>query len=318
MSLNDSRLLAVQAGGGTYPSTPGAVVAADYLSVFDVSPTKIEAELLPRTAIDSEGGEIFKPATARVHATIEFSCYLSTSGSLGVAPSQGKLLEACGLNLTTVVGTSCTYSPATLNSQTGHCHLTFNHGGNDYKFLNAMGNAVLNYSAGALPFVRYSMKGFYEAPAVGAVLTPTYPNQALARQVDAANTPTFTMGTLASPIPLNFTEFTLDFGNEVNFFDNGGANGKFFRITSRKPTASLAIIEPALSVYNVDELFRNQTEQRLQLVHLTGQQGITVVIPRCTLDKFGDGDQNNVITRNGNLTILHDPGALNHFSIALP
>lgn len=319
MPQNDSRLLIVQPGGVSYPSTPGTVTAADYIQAFDVSPTRIESESVERTVIDSQGGNILAPAITRVHATIEFSVPLSGSGSgLGVPPAMGTLLEACGTSVAIVATTSCTYSLATLNSTTGHCHLTFQHGGNNYKFLNAMGSVSFSFAAAALPFARFQFKGFYEAPAPGTLLTPTYPSQRLARTVDAANTGTFTMGTQATPVPLNFTEFTLDLGNEVTLYDNGGANGKYFAVTNRNPTATLTFLEPDLSVYNVDELHRTQTEQRLRLVHMSGVDGTTITIPRCTLEKFGTGDQNNRITRNGGLTILHSPGVRDDFTISFP
>lgn len=314
MPQSDSRLLYVQTGA-TYGETPATPVGADALTVFDVSMKPLDPAMVPRQQIDTQGNSrIVKDAVTATFGTLEFSTYLLASGTAGTAPLVDTLFNGCGITSATVTGTSVTYSQATLNSETGFNHYHLYHGGDFYRLYNARGSAELTFAAGNLPVIKWTYEGMYVPPAAGAIIAPSYGTSALDVVIDATNTGTFTLGPTGSPIPIEFTTFTLNLGNEISRFDNGGGN-KRVTISSRTPTASATIRHTTHSTFNPFALAASETEHALKLVHSAAGKRITIDLPRFTYNAPGTEDQNNEIFWGLELMLSRSANSLNPFTI---
>jgi|694.fasta_scaffold07757_21 hypothetical protein len=314
MPQSDSKVLYVKPGG-TYGAAPASWLGSDAIRVFDLTARPLDAQMVERTQVDPQGsGRIVKPAITGMFGTLEFSTYALASGTAGTGPLIAPLLAACGANMSTVTGTSNTFSLATLNSEPGFIDCLVNHGGDEYKFYGARGNCEITYASGALSVFKYTFEGIYVPPAPGAVIAPSYGTSALDVVVDATNTATFNLGTSGSPISMEFTTFTLNFGNTLARIDNGGGT-KRVTISGRQPTASMTVRHKGLATFNPFALAAGETENACTLVHGAAGARQTITLPRFTYGSPGIEDSNNEVFYSLEAMLSRDPNSLNFFSI---
>jgi hypothetical protein len=307
-------LLALVKAGTTYGALP-TFTGADALRVFDVSMRPLEAAPVERVQVDPEGsGRIVKPAMTAQFSTLEFSCQPLPSGTAGTPPLIAIPMAACGFNLTTVTGTSNTFSLASLNSAVGFADIQIVQGGDAYTFLGCRGNVEITYASGALPVYKYSMEGIYVAPTSGASFSPTYGTSALDVVVDATNTATFNLGTTGAPIAMEFTTFTIGTGNTISRHDNGGGT-KRVEISGRTPTASMTVRHKGLATFNPFALAAGETENACTLAHGAAGWRQTIVLPRFTYEPPTIEETNNEVFYGLTTLLSRSAGQNNYFTI---
>jgi hypothetical protein len=282
------------------------------LNVFNVEINPLEADSAEREQADSEGGRVTKPHVHNKRASLSFSTYLVGSGVAGTAPAWGVLQQACGQTVTTVAGVSNTYSMVSQNSPMGFCHLIVYIGGEKFFFNNARGTCEENWTG--LPTARWTFQGLENTPVTEAILSPTYANTGLVRAVDAVNTPTFELGTQASPIAREISSWTFSLNNELQLRNNGGGSREVMIVTGL-PTASVTIRDTGLSDYNNFSIAGDETEQRLRIVHGPIGSRISRVIPRCTLAPGTREAVNNETYQTHALNIMHDFNVRNYSTL---
>jgi hypothetical protein len=294
--------------GTTYGETPAAWTGSQAIRVFGVEIKPLEADVAEREQADPEGGRVASPHIHRTRATLSFSTHIVGSGTAGTPPAWGTLAQACGHTETTVASTSNTYSMASQNTGTfGFCHFMVSIGGEQFYCHNARGNCEETWTSGELPTAKWTFTGLENTPIASAILTPTYANTGLAVAVDAVNTPTFELGTQASPIAREFSAFTYNWGVETEFVSDGGGGTARVDITTRQPQASVTYRDTGLSAYHYFNIAKNETEQRLRLVHGPAGSQVSRVIPKFTLSPSSNEDKANQTYKTQELNIKHSP-----------
>jgi hypothetical protein len=312
MAKADAVLLYVQPGT-VYGEARPTLLGSHALNVFNVEINPLEADSAEREQADSEGGRVTKPHVHNKRASFSFSTYLVGSGVAGTAPAWGALAQACGATVTTVSGTSNTYSLVSQNSAIGFCHLLVQIGPDRFYCDNARGTCEETYGGG-LPTARWTFQGLESTPVTETILAPAYANTGLVRAVDAVNTPTFELGTSLAPVAREFSSFTYNWGNELQLRNNGGGSREVMIVTGL-PTASVTIRDTGLSDYNNFSIAGDETEQRLRLVHGPIGTRISRVIPRCTLAPGTREAVNNETYQTHALNIMHDFNVRNYSTL---
>lgn len=104
--------------------------------------------------------------------SVTFDIEMKGSGTAGVAPEMGVLLQACGLAETVVAVTSVTYEPASV----GHKSVTiyYYQDGTLIKLTGCRGNVNFNLEVGAIPKASFTMTGHATTVTDVALASPTY------------------------------------------------------------------------------------------------------------------------------------------------
>lgn len=236
------------------------------------------------------------PIVGKRWAEINFSCELKGSGSLGVAPQIGALLQACGFLETVASGASVMYTPASTGiksvtiylydiADSGNCRL--------HKITGARGNVSFKWDAGQICAVDFKMQGNYNAPTdVSAPSAPTF---------ESTKPPVVQAGTLSlnGVTSLVMQSISLDMGNEIVTQDDiATANAiKGFILTGRKPGGQFNPEAVLAATYDWKTDWLAATERALSLlIGSTSGNRVTVTAPKLTPQSFSDGDKNGILT----------------------
>lgn len=228
---------------------------------------------------------------AGLHAKLSFEVELKASGSKGVAPGYGPLLQACALAEVIAPTTSVTYNPVS----TGHksCTILFNSDGTAYKLTGARGTFTVRLTAQGIPVIEFEFTGLYSTPAAVALPATTYGTQlsAVPQLATSANTPTFAVG----GVSLVLRQFSMAAGNQVE--PRFLIGSEEIIIPDRAETIEATVEAVALGSYNPYSLAAAQTAQALSLVHGTGAGNIcTLAVPNAKIQRPGDlSEQQGVV-----------------------
>lgn len=239
---------------------------------------------------------------------------LATSGEAGVAPAWGPLFRACGVGQTIVSETSVTYNPITASQESVTIYFWI--GGTRHKIVGARGTAVLRWTAQAIPYLELDLLGLYAQPSEETPATPTLTAFQKPIVVTHANTPTFTVEPVDTPIPLVLREAALDLGNDVQPRLLVGSES--ILIVDRAETFTARVEAVPVSTLNPYALAETQAAVEVVLVHGSGAGKVmTLTIPAAQVRRLsGFENQQNVLEWPLALTPL--PGAGNdQWSLAL-
>lgn len=201
-------------------------------------------------------------------AMLSFSCYDGNSGTAGTAPAYGGLLIPCGMNQALVATTSATYSLVN-TAEPASVTIRWHQDGQRHQITGAFGTATWRRVAGGYPVIDFEFQGLYNQPTDTAFPTPiTWLNQRDPLEVSAANTPLFTINSVARCL----AEYEFALNNTITYSNYAGCAEKF-EITDRKPTGSIQVEDVAIATQNIYTLVENSTKVPIVVGHTGGPAG---------------------------------------------
>lgn len=134
---------------------------------------------------------------------------LVPSGTRGTAPGWGPVMRALGCSETIVAATSVTYAPITDNHESAYGYFWV--AGTRHKMAGVRGDAIMRFNAQGLPYLEVTLTGLYAGVAEAARVAPTLTAFKRPRVVTKANTPTFSINSVA----MVMRNFALAMRNDV-------------------------------------------------------------------------------------------------------
>ncbi len=250
-------LIKTEAAYGTDPTPTGA---ANAILATNVRLSPMEGEDVSR---DLEwpylGAQGMIPVGLRCR--LQFNIELVPSGTAGTAPAWGPIMKALGCSETIVASTSVTYRPVSASHSSVTAYIW--HGLTRQIITGMRGTARLRFTAQGLPYLECDFIGLYNAPAEAAQLVPTYTGFKKPLPVTKANTPTFTINSVAFVM----RETILDLGNQVE--PRLLVGSEQILIVDRNESLSMRVEAQPVSSFNPFALAVAQTEVPVSLVHGT-------------------------------------------------
>lgn len=234
--------------------------AANAILARGVAPSPVVANFADRDLMQPYFGNTGKVQIG-AYSQVEFEVELAGAGAAGTAPKYGPLLRACAFGETITAGTKVDYAPVTTVQEMVTIWVYLD--GVVHKMTDCKGSVSFQLDAGGIPVMRFNFVGF-----VGSVsdATPTgtsYTGWTAPLGVTKANTPTFTLHSIA----VKATQFSIDMANDVNYRNYIGSES--VNLTDRKPTGSTTFEYDAVSVKDWFTPVRLGTLSTLQMVHGT-------------------------------------------------
>jgi len=285
MALTRKRLILVKKEA-TY-GTDSSPVGGDALLVRNLDITPIEADLVSRDLIRPYlGNSPSLISNSRVSVT--FQVELAGSGTLGTAPRYGAVLQACGMSETIAPSTSVTYAPvsALFSSAT----IYFNNDGVLHKATGCRGTFTINATVGQIPTIDFTMTGVYNAPTDTAAPSVTYADQASPLIFKEGNTSAFQFFSYAGCLQ----SVTFDIANSIIYRELVNCT-KEVLITDRRPSGTVMIEAPALSIKDYFNIAQTETTGNLTFLHgTTAGNRVTFNAAQCDVSNPSYGDQDGV------------------------
>lgn len=215
-----------------------------------------------------------------VYVEITFNAELKGSGTKGVAPRIGCLLQACGRAEGAVVGSSVSYLPKSTGVSTVTIYLY--KGGDGYrlhKLTGAKGNAKVITPANKVGYVEFSMKGLYTPPTDSDIPSGISLESTIAPVCKGGSV------SLNSVTTLEIENSELDFGNKVAMRPSKvatyGVAG--FTISSRTPTLSINPKAVSISTLDIRALMMTTPVAYTEVVGATAGNIVTISVPKFNL-----------------------------------
>lgn len=244
------------------------------------------------------------------HVVIEFDVELAGSGTAGTAPAWGPLLRACGAAEVIAAGVSVTYTPISQSFES--LYLKFWVGATLHAIKGARGTAKLTANAQGVPMWRFKLTGLWVAPSETAAATPTLTAFKKPAIVNKANTPTFTVNSVA----LVMRNFALDLANQVEA--RLLVNSESVLIVDHNEQMDFTCEAVPVSTLDVYGLAKAQTAVAVSLVHGTVAGNIATLSVPTAQFKRPSGYQQNQGIAEWPLSMLPLPGSGNdQWSLAL-
>lgn len=230
--------LIVAAKESTY-GTDATPAGADAIKVANINITPLQSDVVSREIIRPFLGNA-EQLLANQRVEITFDVELTGSGAAGTAPAYGILLEACGLDVATVAGTSVTYSPLSASFPSATIYYF-----NDqirHKLTGARGSFTINGEVGQIPTISFTFMGIYNAPGDATPPSTTYNDQADPVIFKEGNTTGFQLFSYAGCLQ----SFSMDLANEMVYRELIGCT-KEVLITNRGPNGTVVIEAPTIT-----------------------------------------------------------------------
>lgn len=258
-SMKKMLLLAKNQTGLGVDAAPTAALNAILCSAVNIQP--LNAEFVGRNLIRPTKGSSGK-LVAGAHAGIDFEVELAGSGAAGTAPKFGPLLKSCYFAETLTASVSAAYAPVSSGDtwSTLYCFLD----GIKFAIVDALGSVSLALNAKGIPVLKFRFLGTYQAATDVAFPSGVdYSGFQQPKTVGKVNTPTFTIGAVASKA----TSFEFDMANELNWRELIGRNG--VESPDRAPSLKTKLELDTMASRNWWALAEAGTTQAVQLIHGT-------------------------------------------------
>lgn len=193
----------------TYGVDPTPTGSANAILIRNLNVTPLNAEVASRDLVRPYLGNS-EQLIASKHVQLDFEVELAGSGTAGTAPAYGPLLKACGLAETDGVS-DVVYAP--VSSGFGSATIYFNIDGVLHKVTGARGNMEINIGARAIPFMKFTFTGIYNAPSDAALPTVDYSAFQTPLAANTSNTTGFQFFSFAGVLE----SLSLNLGNAVNY-----------------------------------------------------------------------------------------------------
>ena len=156
----------------TYATDPTPTVGSNAILVRNASIASEGLRMDKRQAVRASLGQLQDVYGGKL-ARLTFEVEVKGSGSLGVAPEVGPLIEACGFDEAIVASTSATYTPESAAHES--VTLWWYEGGKKKHVLNGCrGNMSIKLDAGGICVMSFEFVGHYTAPTDVSLPSPTY------------------------------------------------------------------------------------------------------------------------------------------------
>jgi hypothetical protein len=190
-------------------------------------------------------------------AVLDFIVELRGSGSAGVAPDWGPLIQACGFGETIVGGTSVTYLP--ISTAIPSITLAVYLDGVIKKLWGARGSFVLNFNVGQPGMIAFHFEGADFSVVDGALIGGT-PSAIIPPVLLSA---AFTIDSYAALIEAMDIDIQNEFAMRADI--NAGSGNLSSVIANRRPVGSVQIEEPKVATYDIDGKRRSANQGALTL-----------------------------------------------------
>lgn len=220
---------------GTDPTPTGA---ANAILVRNMSITPLAAEMVSRDLVRPYLGNS-EMLIASKNVAIEFEVEMAGSGTAGTAAKYGPLLRACGLSETISAGVSVTYAPVSTAFES--VSLYHNVDGVLHKITGARGNVEFTLNARAIPVMKFTMTGIYNAPSDAALPTVDYSGFQAPQAANTSNTTAFSLFGYAGVLE----SLSLNMGNDVKYRSLIGSESVL--ITDRKVSGTAVFEAPTIT-----------------------------------------------------------------------
>ncbi|KAF1044535.1 MAG: hypothetical protein GAK34_02520 [Delftia tsuruhatensis] len=256
-SMKQMLLLAmVQTAAGT-AATPTA--AANAILCRALMPEPITADPVARDLIRPYKGNSGK-LTAGEHRKLSCEVEIAGSGTPGVPPAYGDLLQACGFAETVTAGTDVQYTLVSggepLLTLYGYLDGTL------FKIVDAKGTVSFELNPKGIPVMKFEFLGAYSKPEEGAMPTGVdYSKFMQPKVVGKTNTPTLTIfGHSACT-----SAFSVNLANQLNWRELINCAGA--ASPDRQPTGSITMEFPKVTTKDWTEIVRNSERGAAVIVH---------------------------------------------------
>lgn len=261
--------------------TAVTLAASDAMFVSDFTHKMIDGDVADRNNITGMLGAQGAIRTSQ-HDSIEFSVELAGSGSVGVAPRFGTLLQACGFAEIITAATNVIYAPisAGFKSLTMAVFYQDDAGGTARQLITGTrGTVSLDLSAGGIPMLKFSMTGLYNDPSAGVMLAGDFSGIPIPRGVNNYYTPSVSI--LGTSLPTS--KITIDIGNEVKY--RNLINLESVDILNRKGKVSVEVDMPTTADATAWVTHgKNNDQGAFSIIHgLTAGNIVTINVPNMQL-----------------------------------
>lgn len=264
-------------------SIPTVAANAIFVSDLNIKPT---GETLQRNYMQSSLSQLqFDRGSKTVDVT--FKTEFKGTGTRGALPAwgwEGVLLRACGLSESITAGTSIVYAPVSDSFES--CTLYGYRHGIFHKITGCRGSVQIVFEVGKHPYLQFTFKGLYVAPADSTPGAQTFSSVSPAKVVNTG----FTIGGYAGII----NKLEIDLGNTLAVRKSmNAADGVLgIEITGRAPKGSIdpeAVVEATFPFWN-----KWETAAALALaisIGSTAGNTIAIAAPKVQFGDIGYADR---------------------------
>lgn len=243
----------------TYGVDPTPTGSANAVLVRNMNITPLNAEMVSRDLVRGYLGNS-EQLIASKYVQLDFEVEIAGSGTAGTPPAYATLLKACGLSEADSL-TDDIYTP--VSSGFGSATLYFNVDGILHKITGARGNVEFTINARAIPFMKFTFTGIYNAPTDTALPTVDYSAFQTPLAANTSNTTGFSFfghsGVLES--------LSINLGNEVNYRSLIGSESVI--MTDRKVSGTAVFEAPTIATKDFFASALSSTLGTLAITHGT-------------------------------------------------
>jgi hypothetical protein len=294
--------------GVTYGTDTVPSGAANSILVSDVSFTPLEASNVDRNNVRAYMGAS-ENLVGTASKSLSFAVEMVGSGTAGVAPSWGLLLRACGFAETLTAVTRVDYIPISTSFEWVDIYVYFD--GVLHKMLGCRGTATLDFSAGAVPKIKFSFKGIDAGIAASAPAGVDYTSWQTPQVVTDTNTADLVLGcthtlvvapALTAGTAYPYSKLSLDLGIDAPFIPLIGQES--VEIMDRKVTGDLEMDLTAAQDVTFMGNVKANTLTSIGLVHGTVVTKKTLIFaPAAQLTTPSYGDLSGKLMNNYKLVL---------------
>jgi hypothetical protein len=266
-------------------SVPTGTTNAVLVRNLDIVP--MQSDVVSRDLIRPYLGN-YEQLLANTRVEVTFEVELAGSGAAGTAPNYGALLKACGLSETVVATTSVTYAP--VSSSFSSCTIYMHNDGIKHVVTGARGTFEMNCQVGAIPTLKFTMTGVYNAPTDTALPSATYTNQATPLIFKNGNTSSFSIYSYSGILQ----SFDFQMANSVLYRELVGGT-KQVLITDRKPSGTAMIEAPTIATKDFFSIGTGTTTGAVSFLHgTTAGNKVTFTANQADLSQPAYSDLNGI------------------------
>lgn len=232
----------------TYNTDPVPTAGSNAVLVYNAVLAVEGLRMVQRPAIRGSLGDlqdVFGGQLAKLTMDVE----IKGSGTAGTVPEIDALLQACNMLETTVVSTSCTYTPTSVLANMKSVTIYYYEGGQKlHKLTGARGAVKFKLSAGGVPVASFEFTGHVSGPTDVGQPAPTFNSQ---RPI-----PLIGLSVTVNGVSVVPQDLTFDLGNKVVMPPSMNATDGYgqIQITDRRVVGSIATDAELAAVIDYDAL----------------------------------------------------------------
>lgn len=248
----------------TYGTDAVPTGGANAILIRNLDVTPLDADIVSRDLVRPYLGN-YDQIIAAQKVRVSFEVELQGSGAAGTAPAYGPLLRACGMSETVTASTKVEYKPISSTFESVSIYFQPQDAAAAssplHKITGARGNVELTLNAKALPVMKFSFVGIYNAVTDATNLAPTYTPFKTPLAVNKSNTPTFSFFGYSAVM----SEFGMNLNNEVVY--RNLINSESVLLTDRKVAGSCTFEAPTIAAKDFFSTALGSTLGNLQITH---------------------------------------------------